>query len=64
MFHAALPIGLDHWIAGLPGGFSTFEGVVVKQREDCAVVGQQTPCYVDHPLALLVGLRENMETRR
>lgn len=44
----------------LPGGVSALEGVVVEQREDGAVVGQQASCYVDDPLALLVGLRNNV----
>lgn len=39
------------------------EWVVLEQREDCAVVGQQTSCYVDHPLTLLVGLCENMDAK-
>lgn len=47
----------------LPGSFSAVEGVVVKQGQDAAVIGQQTSCYVDHPLTLLVGLCEDMETR-
>lgn len=39
-----------------PGRISPLEGVVVEQGEDCAVVGQQASCYVDHPLTLLIGL--------
>lgn len=46
----------------LPGSFPALEGVVVEQGEDSAVIGQQTSSYVDHPLALLVGLYEDMET--
>ena len=45
-----------------PGSFSTLEGVAVEQREDRAVIGQQTSRYVDHPLTLLVGLCEDRET--
>lgn len=47
--------------ARLPGNFSALERVVVEQGEDSAVVWQQTPRYVDHPLALLIGLYEKME---
>lgn len=46
----------------LPGSVYALEGVLVEQREDCAVVGQQASCYVDHPLTLLIGLYE-MEMR-
>lgn len=38
------------------------EGVVVEQGEDSAVIGQQASRYVDHPLTLLVGLYDDMET--
>lgn len=46
----------------LPGTFSALEGVVFEQGEDRAVIGQQPPCYVDHPLTLLVGLGGDTET--
>lgn len=58
--HAVLLKGPAGSLLRLPGTFSALEGVVVEQGEDCAVVGQQAPCYVDHPLALLVGLHGNM----
>lgn len=35
---------------------------MVEQGEDRAVVGQQTSGDVDHPLVLLVGLRENTKS--
>lgn len=40
----------------LPGGFSAVKRIVVDEREDGAVVGQQTSGDVDHPLALLIRL--------
>ena len=44
----------------LPGSRSALKRIVVEQREDCAVVGQETPRDVDHPLALLIRLCVNI----
>lgn len=42
----------------LPGCLSVVKRIVVHERQDGAVVGQQASCDVDHPFTLLISLHD------